>query len=425
MAGPLKRYLFTPGPSPVPPVARAAEGREMIHHNTPEYWEVVDGIRRGLGAVLGTRHEVLLLGATGTGAMEAAVASLVGEGDRVAVVDAGKFGERWSEMCRLRGARVVPVRVEWGLAVDPEGVAAALAQNPGVRALFVTHAETSTGALFDVAGLARVAHGAGALLVVDVIGSLGADEFRFDEWGVDCAVGASQKGLMGPPGLSFAAVGPRAWEAMEGRRPGSYYLDLRLHRSRVSARKHLCTPPVSLARALLASIEAVLAAGLDLHLRRAAALARAVRRGLSALGLELFTRAPLSSALTAVRVPSGMDSTALLHHLHRRYGVTMANGLGQTRGRMVRIGHMGYCGGFDALAAVSALELGLADLGWQGAPLGAGAAGVVEALAGEPDLWGGPSSEPGVAGASAQAPPVDAAPRGSGTPGPARGGGLP
>ncbi len=365
----MKRYLLAPGPTPIPPEVLQAMSRPIIHHRAPEYEALFAEVRRDLRLLFQCQNEVLMFAASGTGAMEGAVVNTLSPGDPVVVVRGGKFGERWAEICEAYGVRVLPVDVPYGKSVDPAAVAAILQREPGVRAVFATHSETSTGAVHDIQAIAAIVRETPAILVVDAITSLGVLDLPMDAWGVDIVVAGSQKALMLPPGLAFAALSDKAWAAVPGARLPKYYFNFAAERKAIEKNQSAYTPAVSLVVGLQESLRLILAEGLPNVFARHDRLARATRAGVQALGLELFAEHP-GAACTAVKAPAGIDGGAIVKGFRKR-GITIAGGQGSMKGKIFRIAHMGYVDGFDVLTALGALEMTLADLGFP-AKLGEG-----------------------------------------------------
>jgi len=354
---------MTPGPTPVPPEVLAALAEPIVHHRGRDFREIYERTLARLHEVYRTEHDVLLYTSSGTGAFESAVANLTSPGDRVAVVSAGSFGERWAAMTSAYGADVVHVRLDWGETPEPEDLRSALAAGD-VRVVYLVHSETSTGVVADVQTLAAVAKEAGALVVVDGVSSLGAVPLETDAWGIDVVVSGSQKALMCPPGLAFASVSPAALEAAAGSTSPRFVFDW--ERTRVAQAKLDApfTPAVSLVRALDVALGMLLDEGLESAFARHARLGRACREGAKAMGLELFSPdEDRSAVVTAVRAPDGVDATRIVAELRERFGITLANGQGELKGKIVRIGHIGWFDVFDITTALAALELALADAG--------------------------------------------------------------
>ncbi len=358
----MKRYLLAPGPTPIPPEVLQAMAQPIIHHRTPEYEALFADVRRDLRILFQCQNEVLMFAASGTGAMEGAVVNTLSAGDHVVVIRGGKFGERWAEICEAYGVRVLPVDVPYGKSVDPAAVAAALEREPTVKAVFATHSETSTGAAHDIQAIAAIVRQAPAILVVDAVTSLGVMDLPMDAWGVDIVAAGSQKALMLPPGLAFAALSDKAWALVPGSRLPKYYFSFAAERKAIEKNQSAYTPAVSLVIGLRESLRLILAEGLADVFARHDRLARATRAGVQALGLELFAEHP-GCACTAVKAPAGIEGGAIVKGFRKR-GITIAGGQGSMKGKIFRIAHMGYVDGFDVLIALGALELILADLGY-------------------------------------------------------------
>jgi aspartate aminotransferase-like enzyme len=361
---PEKTYLLTPGPTPVPPQVLAVLAEQVLHHRGPDFRAIYADCLARLRRVTRTEHDVLLFTTPGTGALESAVANLVSPGDRVCVVSAGYFGERWGELARAYGADVVDVRYAWGENPSPDDLRRALADAGGASVVYVTHCETSTGVVADVQALAEIARGAEALVVVDAVSSLGAVPVETEAWGLDVVVAGSQKALMAPPGLSLAGVSPGALAAAARSSSPRYFLDWERTRAAQERLDPPVTPAVSLVRALHVALGMILDEGLDAVFERHVRLGRACREGAKAMGLELFSPDDDRSAVvTALRVPDGVDASALLLTLRERFGVQLVGGQGELRGKVFRIGHIGWFDVFDVSTALAAVELVLAEMG--------------------------------------------------------------
>jgi aspartate aminotransferase-like enzyme len=357
-----KRYLFTPGPTPVPAEVLAALAEPVVHHRGPDYRAVFGECLQRLGTVFRTSSDVLLFTCSGTGAMESAVANLCSPGSRVLVVSAGHFGERWQKLAAAYGCVVEPLAYEWGETPSGDDLGARLEELGGAKAVFLTHSETSTGVVADVQALAAAAKPSGALVVVDGVSSLGAVPLETDAWGIDVVASGSQKALMTPPGLGLVSVSAPAWEAL-GTSP-RFYLDWQRTRSGQEKLDSAFTPAVTLVRALDVALGLLLEDGLEAVFDRHVRLGRACREGAKAMGLELFSPdEDRSAVVTAIRAPNGIDSADLVLALRDRYGVTLAGGQGDLKGKIFRIGHIGYYDVFDIATALAAVELALADAG--------------------------------------------------------------
>ena len=341
-----KKYLFTPGPTPVPPQVLAAMGEPVVHHRSPDFRPVYERCLSRLREVCRTDQEVLLFTASGTGAFESAVANLVSPGESHLVVSAGNFGERWAAMTSGYGAEVDHLRYAWGETPDPDDV----------------RAETSTGVVADVQAIAAAAREAGALVVVDAVSSLGAVQCETDAWGLDVVVSGSQKALMTPPGLGTCAVSEAAYAATGS--AARFYFDWERTRKAQAKLDAAFTPPVSLVSALDVALGLLLEEGLDAVFERHIRLGRAARAGAKAMGLELFSPdEDRSAVVTAIRAPDGVDSSAVVRGLRERFGMTIANGQGDLLGKIFRLGHIGWFDVFDIVTMLAAVEIVLADLG--------------------------------------------------------------
>jgi serine---pyruvate transaminase len=357
-----KRYLLTPGPTPVPPEVLAAISQPVVHHRGPDFRPVYERVLARLRDVFRTEGEVLLFGAAGTGAMESAVANLCSPGERVLVVSAGHFGERWRSIASAYGAEVETLEYAWGEIPAADDVAGRLQELGGAKAVFLTHSETSTGVVCDLQAIAAAVSEQGALSVVDAVSSLGAVPLETDAWGLDVVVSGSQKALMTPPGLAMVSVSERAWAA-RGESP-RFYFDWERTRKGQATLDAPFTPPVSLVAGLDVALAILLDQGLEAVFERHARLGRACREGAKAMGLELFSPdEDRSAVVTAIRAPEGIDATELVRGLRDRLGITIANGQGTLKGKIFRIGHIGYFDVFDITTALAAVELVLADLG--------------------------------------------------------------
>ncbi|HYB41779.1 MAG TPA: alanine--glyoxylate aminotransferase family protein [Candidatus Methylomirabilis sp.] len=358
-----KYYLMAPGPTPVPQNVLLAMAQPILHHRTPEYEALFIEVRAGLKRLFQTARDVIPFTSSGTGAMEAAVVNTLSAGDTVLLLKAGKFAERWQEICEAYGVAVIPVDAPFGETVPAERMAEALARHREAKAVLMQHSESSTGVLHDVRGIAAATRSTGAILIVDAVSSLGIADLRMDEWGVDLVVAGSQKGLMLPPGLSFCALSEKAWARLATSRLPKYYFDLAAEAKAVGRNEAHFTPAVSIVVGLREVLRMIEAEGLSNVLRRHERLARATRSGVEALGLGLFARATPSPALTAVVAPPGLDSERVLAAYSASHNITIAGGQGEMKGRVFRLGHMGYVGDFDVLTALGALEQVLHEFG--------------------------------------------------------------
>ncbi|HEY7731911.1 MAG TPA: alanine--glyoxylate aminotransferase family protein [Gaiellaceae bacterium] len=374
-----KRYLLTPGPTPVPSEVLAAAAEHVIHHRGPDFKELFGRVLGRLREVYRTGNDVLVWTASGTGAFESAVVNLLSPGERVLAVSAGNFGERWAQLATAYGCDVQQLAYEWAQAPQPADLERRLAET-GAKVVFLVHSETSTGVVCDLESLVTVCHEAGALSVVDAISSLGAVPLETDAWGVDVVVTGSQKALMTPPGLAFVAVSERAWQKAEQAALPRFYWDWQRARAAQEKGSTPFTPATSTVVALDTALGLLLAEGLEHAFARHVALGRACRAGAKAMGLELYSPDDDSSAvLTAILTPEGVDAVELRLSLRDRHGITVAGGHGDVADRLFRIGHIGYVDVFDITTALAAVELELAEAG-AAVERGAGVAAALEAF---------------------------------------------
>lgn len=379
-----KTYLFTPGPTMVPPEVALAEAQPMIHHRTPEFSKIFVEVTEGLKYLFQTKTcNVYTFASSGTGGMEACVVNILSKGDKALVVRGGKFGERWAEICKVYGVEVIPIDVEYGKAVDPELIRSSLKRHKDIKAVFTTQSETSTGILCDIETIARIVKESGALMVVDAISALGVHPLLVDDWGIDLAVTGSQKGCMLSPGLAFVCVSPTAMKASEKSDLPKYYWDFREMQKNLKDATTPFTPAVSLIRAVKVAIDMIKDEGIENVWQRHARLAHATREAVKALGLELFAGEYSSNVLTAVKSPSGFNTAAFLKKLQDKYGIFLAGGQDELKGKIFRIGHMGYINDFDIIIAISSIEKCLLGCEYP-VEIGKGVAKAQEILSGSP-----------------------------------------
>jgi len=380
-----QQHLRIPGPTPVPPRVMRAAARPVVNHRGAAFRELYKQVTAELKNVFQTQGEVMIITGSGTAAMEAAVVNLVSPGEKVLVLVGGKFGERWGEIARAYGAQVIEWRYDWRQGAEPEELARRLAADPDIVAVFATHNESSTGVMNDIEGLSRARDLGGrrhrALLIVDSVSALGGAPLPMDAWGVDAVVTGSQKCLMVPPGLSFVALGQRALERLEQVTTGRYYLDLRAYRKAAAAGESPYTPAVTLVFALQEALAMLAEEGLENSFARHRLMRDMVRAGIKALGLPLWTDERWASpTVTAVEGAPGLEVEPFRKLVRDRFGVELAGGQGELKGRIFRIGHMGYAGPLDMIAALAAIEQGLAASGFP-VKLGAGVAAAQEVWA--------------------------------------------
>lgn len=360
--------LRIPGPTPCPPEVLEAVSGQMINHRGAEFAELISRVTSGLKQVFQTKNDVLILTASGTGALEAMVVNTLSPGDRVLAVSIGAFGDRLAGIAQTYGADVVRLEYEWGRAADPEDVRKALAADATIKAVLVTHNETSTGVTNPLAEIARVVKEAGRLVVVDAISSLGSIPVPVDEWKLDVVASGSQKGWMVPPGLAFVSMSDEAWRAYEAARMPRVYFDLK--RAKESAEKGQTpwTPAVSLFYGMDVALRLMLAEGLEQIYQRHARLGQFTREGVKALGLELFADERFASnTVTTIKVPEGLDGKEITRRVRRKFDVELAGGQAKLSGKVFRIGHLGLVSEADLQATLDALRAVLPALGFTGA----------------------------------------------------------
>ena len=360
----LKRYLLTPGPTPVPPEVLLRMAQPLIHHRTAEFSQLFAEVQEGLRWLFQTAQEVLILAASGTAAMEAAVVNTCAAGDTVIVVNGGKFGERWLKICQAFAVQVVEVKVEWGQAVQVSAVAQALQAHPEARAVLLQASETSTTVLHPVEEIAALTRNTDTLLIVDGITAVGATDMPMDRWGLDIVVTGSQKALMLPPGLAFIALSPKAWSRIEKATLPRFYFDLRHEATEQRNHTTAYTPAISLLNGLHTVLQLLQQEGRDHVFARHARLAAATRAAVQTLGLRLLAPEHPSPAATGVWLPADLNGARLLSYMRERMGVDLAGGQGHLKGKVARVAHIGYAGPFDVLTAISALEMALSRFGW-------------------------------------------------------------
>jgi aspartate aminotransferase-like enzyme len=358
----IKKYLLAPGPTPVPESVLLAMAQPIFHHRTPQFEALFADTQKSLQALFKTSQDVLMLASSGTGAMEAAVINTTSPGDRVLVVNGGKFGERWGKIAASYGLVVTELKVEWGTAVDPAAIARALKEHPETRLVLMQGSETSTTVLHPVAEVAKITRELDTLLVVDGITAVGVLDLPMDALGIDILLTGSQKALMLPPGLAFIALSERAWKAVANAKVPRFYFDLKRERDNQQKHTTAWTPAISLIFGLHEALRLMLAEGLDNVFARHDRLARATRAGAAALGLKLVAPSAPSPATTGIYLPDGVPGK-IVGYLRDKVGITFAGGQDQLKGKICRVAHLGYIGSFDIVTALAALEMGIAAFG--------------------------------------------------------------
>jgi aspartate aminotransferase-like enzyme len=384
-----KNRLFTPGPTPVLPAAQSAMASFAMHHRTAEFRALFSRVLADMKDFIGTKNDVLVLASSGTGAMEGSVSNLTSPGDKVLVLTAGKFGERWRDLAKAFGCVVEVLSVPYGETFSLDVVRQKL--TPDVRAVYVQSTESSTGARHDIKSIARLVREAGdnTLLVVDAITGLGTTHFDVDGWGIDVIIGGSQKALMIPPGLAYCAVSERAWKRMETAKSPRYYFDFRRERKAAAKGESAYTPATSLFAALGAALDFIrqmgdgdLVAGRKALVENAELAAEMTRAGAQALGLKLFSPTCPAAALTAIQAPSGVDSGAIVKQFRESFAAIVANGQGEMKGQLFRVAHLGYYDYLDTIGILAGLEHVLASVTARPVEYGAAVRAAQEVYAG-------------------------------------------
>jgi aspartate aminotransferase-like enzyme len=359
----MKQRLLTPGPTPVPEETLLEMARPVPYHRTPEFRLLLAEVTADLQYVFRTRNPILTLTSSGTGGLEAAVANCLPPGSKAICLIAGRFGERWRNICKAFGVEPVSVTAPWGQAVTPQQLSQALKDHPDALAVCSTLSETSTGVAHDIAAFGKLVAATPAVLLVDAISGLVAMEYRGDDWQVDVCVTGSQKALMMPPGLAFVSVSDKAWKLIERNpNPRSFYFDLKKARAKLEGSDTPYTPAHTLVRALRLSLKRIREEGIENVWARQARTAAAARAGFKAMGLELLAVRP-ADGLTVAVMPAGIDSSEVLTRLEKQYGLKLANGQDQLKGKVIRLAHMGYIDQFDVLTGLAGVELVLKEMG--------------------------------------------------------------
>ncbi|MCF7870903.1 MAG: alanine--glyoxylate aminotransferase family protein [Candidatus Omnitrophica bacterium] len=358
------KKLMTPGPSPVPAFLREVLAKEIIHHRTEEFRNILADVHRGLQNLLFTKNPVVVLSASGTGAMEAAVSNLFSKGDKIIAISGGKFGQRWAEIANSFSLDVIEMKVEWGATADSKKLEEILNKNKGIKAVLTTLCETSTATVHDIENIAKTAKQSEAITVVDAISGLGQDKLLTDQWGVDVVVGGSQKGLMLPPGLSFLSIGDKAKSLMEESNLPKYYFDLKKALNKHKSNDTPYTPAVTLVTALAVALDAINKEGVEKRWEKFEKLAEATRSAAEALGLSVLSSRP-SASTTAIKLPDNIKSSQIVKILREKYGLAIAGGQAQLKDKIVRIAHMGWINAQDLISCFSLFEVALKEVGHQ------------------------------------------------------------
>jgi aspartate aminotransferase-like enzyme len=352
-----KQRLLTPGPTPLLPRALHAMMASDIHHRTQDFIKLYPRVLADLKEVYGTKNDVLIVVSSGTGALEASVSNFFSEGDKVIVLSAGKFGERWEELAKAFRLNPVTLKAEYGDSVAPARVAEALKANPDAKGVLFQASETSTGAAHDVKAIGELCKSTGALCIVDAITGLGTMPLDIDNWGLDLVIGGSQKAFMIPPGLAFISVSQKAWSQNATAKLPRLYFDLKKEKKMADKGESAWTPNVSLILALSESLKYIKDLGMANLVANAQMLAHATRTAATTLGLELFAPNSPSSSVTAIKAPAGMDSSEIVKGFRNNFGAIIANGQGTMKGQIFRIAHLGYFDFADMFSLIAELEL--------------------------------------------------------------------
>lgn len=379
-----EKLLMTPGPTMLPPEVMEVMRRQIIHHRTADFVRIWDELHETLKCVFQTEQPVMTMAASGSGAMEAAVVNLFSPGDKVLAVSIGAFGDRFAEIAKVFGLDVVKLSVEWGKAVDIKDIEEILAEDihKEIKGILITHNETSTGVSNDIEAVAKLTKDTERLLVVDAISAMGGIRFEMDAWGVDCVVTGSQKALMAPPGLAFIALSEKAWKAYESSSLPKFYWDLKKYKNGLAklSENPPYTPAITTVLAQAQGLKLIMEEGLENVYQRHCHFAKAVQKGVRALGLELFPEEALSSYIvTAVKAPEGIEIGTVIKTLNNQFDIMIAGGQKHLKGKIFRIGHCGYVNEFDIIKTFAALEQALKQAGYS-VEVGTGVAAVEQAL---------------------------------------------
>lgn len=376
----MKNYVLTPGPVPVPEFVMLEMAKPIIHHRTEEFEEIFYKATQGLKKVFMTEEEVLILASSGTGAMDAAICNTLSKGDTALVVNGGKFGERWLKICKAYGVNTIEIKVEWGKAVSPKVIEDALKENKSIKAILVQASETSTGVEHPIEDIAKLTKSRDdIILIVDGITAVGAFPVEFDKWGIDILIGGSQKAFMMPPGLAFIVLSKKAWDFNNKSDLPKFYLDLSQAHKNSLKKTSPWTPAVTLVIGLNAVLEYFEKLGLEKLFERHSILSEATTKGFEAMGLENFAKGCTSTALSVIKSPEGIDAGLIIKGLKKKYGMIVAGGQDQAKGKIFRITHMGYVDKADIISVIAGVEGILTELKYKFEP-GSGVAKATQIL---------------------------------------------
>jgi len=361
----VKKYLLAPGPTAISPEVLLSMAQPILHHRAPEFVELIKRVRVDLKWLFQTENEVLIIASTGTGGMEGSVANFLNPGDKALFVNGGKFGERWGKICKSYGVLTEEITVEWGCAVNPDDVAAALKKDPSIKAVFTQASETSTGVAHPIREVAEVVKAyPDCLMVVDAISALGVFDVQTDAWGLDVVVSGSQKALALPPGLAFVSVSEKGWARADKVNNAKFYFDFKKEHAAIKKNQTAYTAAVSLIVGLEQSLKMMKEEGRENIYARRALMAKALREAMTGIGLASFPKQSPAASVTAISVPEGYDGQAIYKDLRVKYGITAAGGQDHLKGKVFRISNMGYLDTFDTITAVAAIEMVLKAMGF-------------------------------------------------------------
>ncbi len=373
----IKKYIMTPGPTPISGQVLREHGRPLMHHRSPEFSEIFIKATGKLKKFMKTENEVFILTSSGTGGMEAAITNAFSPGDKVLVASTGNFGQRFKKLSKVFGLDIIAIDYEWGEALDPEDIREALDRDPDIKGVMFQFSETSTGVLNDAMAVGEIVKDYDGITIVDAISGLGASEFKTDEWNLDIVIGGSQKGLSAPTGAAFVSVSPKAWNLIEKSTMPRFYFNLLDAREAANRKPPQTpwTPAISIIVAINKAMDLLLEEGFERSFARHKLLAEATHKAVERIGLKLLVKDPKDrgQSVTSIMVPEGIDGKKLSNIMRTKHGVTIAGGQGKLKGKIIRIGHLGWVGMFDIITAISSLEMALKDLGFD-LDIGAGVA---------------------------------------------------
>ncbi len=365
----IKKYIMTPGPTPISEEVLLEHARPLMHHRSPEFSKIFIEVTEKLKKLFKTENDVFILTSSGTGAMEASVVNFFSVGDKVLIANIGNFGERFKKISTKFGLEVISLDYEWGDSADPDDIKKALDDNADIKGVMVQFSETSTGAINDIKEIGSIVKNYPAILIVDAISGLGASDLETDEWGLDVVIGGSQKALSAPTGAAFISVSEKAWKLNEKSNVPRFYFDLAAARSysQKTPPQTPWTPGISIIVAMNKALDILFEEGLEKVFDRHRIMALSAQKAIEKLGLEPLVKDKNKRgfSVTSIVVPDGMDAKEITKTMRVKYGVTIAGGQGKLAGKIIRIGHLGYFGIFDIIIAISALEITLKELGYE------------------------------------------------------------